>query len=139
MSQLLILLIFGIPPVANITTSQPPTPVVLPAFKFVLSGTVYDNGSAIQASDIGEGPSCLKCTTNNTNCCGTRPNRAGEFFKPDGTRVGIEVAGESVYRNRGDQHVCLNRRGEESIDLGIYCCEIPDSSGVSQNLCITVN
>ena len=46
-----------------------------PPLRFELNGTVYANGSMIQASEIGNGEECLRCITDKTDCCG-RPNRA---------------------------------------------------------------
>ena len=108
-----------------------------PPLRFELNGTVYANGSMIQASEIGNSEECLRCITDKTDCCG-RPNRAGQYVYPDGSQVRTQGAGDPLYRGRGVQHICLHRRGTDSIPLGTYCCNIPDSNGVNQKIYITI-
>ena len=109
-----------------------------PPLRFELNGTVYANGSVIQASDIGSSEKCLRCITDKTDCCG-RPNRAGQYFYSDDSQVRTQGAGDPLYRGRGVQHICLHRRGTGSIPLGTYRCNIPDSNDEDQNLFITIN
>ena len=61
----------------------------------------------VMITDIGEGDNALLCITDNTECC--RPPDDGEFFYPDGTAVGFSIS-NSLYRNRGEQFISLNRR-----------------------------
>ena len=89
--------------------------------------------------NIGEGDGALLCTTDKTSCCGTVPNRFGQWFYPDGTVVPPAIAGQPYYRNRGDMLICLNRRLSGSLSVmytGIYCCQIPDQDDVRQTLCV---
>lgn len=114
-----------------------PTCVQQP-LRFELNGVAYPDGSRIRASDIGAGENCLRCITDKTDCCGTLGSRAGEFYKPDGSRVPTNSAGDILYRNRGSQYICLNKRQPGTVDEGEYRCEIPDASGTLRSLHITI-
>ena len=86
-------------------------------------------------ADIGEGDDALLCVTDNTECC--RTGGDGEFFYPDGTAVGFSSI-NSIYRNRGEQLIRLNRRNGATSPLGRYRCAIPDASGVTRSVLITI-
>lgn len=88
---------------------------------------------------VGEGEDgALICKTDKMDCCGTNPNRFGQFYYPHGDQVPIKSVGHSVYRNRGDQVIRLNRRDGATPPTGKYRCEIPDASGEIQNIYITL-
>ena len=106
---------------------------------FVLGGQTFTNNSIVSIANIGEGMDALLCRTNLINCCGTLPNRFGEFYYPNGVMVPVNNARQGFYRNRGDQEIRLNRRDGVSSPTGRFHCEIPDASGVMQNLFITLN
>ena len=106
---------------------------------FELGGERYDNNSAVNILAIGEGSSALLCKTNKQDCCGTVPDRFGEFYYPDGTRVSIFLSGDGFYRNRGNQMIRLNRKDGVSSPTGRYSCEIPDASGVIHKIFININ
>ena len=89
--------------------------------------------------DIGENDTALLCMTNLTACCRapyTRENGTGlgDWFFSNGTRVNSYSF--NIYTTRGQMMVGLNRRrgGEE----GIYRCEIPDSTNITQTIYIGV-
>ncbi len=86
-------------------------------------------------TDIGEGDDALLCMTDNTECCDS-PDE-GEFFYPDDTAVGFFVS-NSLYRNRGEQVVRLNRRNGATSPLGRYRCAIPDASGVTRSVYVNI-
>ena len=106
---------------------------------FELKGKRYENNSAINILAIGEGDNSLLCKTNKQDCCGTVPNRFGQFFYPNGVKVPIRSAGEGFYRNRGNQLIRLNRRSGTSSPTGKYFCEIPDASGMDQEIFINID
>ena len=58
-------------------------------------------------ADIGEGENALLCKTDRESCCGTPPNRAGQFY-PDGSLVPISGVGQGFYRDRHTQQIRLN-------------------------------
>ncbi len=105
---------------------------------FELNGEVYKNNSFVRISDIGEDDEALLCKTDKVECCGTIPNRFGEFYFPDGVRVPIKRDGQQFYRNRGEQQIRLNRRRGIMSPTGVYRCEIPDSNNVLQKVFVTV-
>ena len=105
---------------------------------FELKGKVYANNSFVNIVDIGEDDEALLCKTDKAECCGTRPNRFGEFYYPHGAKVPIQKAGQGFYRNRDEQQIRLNRRRGVMTPTGVYCCEIPDSSGVMQKVFINI-
>ena len=106
---------------------------------FILDGQFYGNNSIVSLESIGEGEeNALLCRTDRVDCCGTVPNRFGQFYYPNGVQVPVNNAGQGFYRNRGDQVVQLNRREGISSPTGRYRCEIPDVSGDIQSLYITL-
>ena len=107
---------------------------------FSLKNTTYQNNSCIALEDIGQGDDALLCVTNLTACC-TRPHigngsASGNWFFPNETKVFSSSVQTDFYRSRGNMTVLLNRRrgGED----GIYRCEIPDSTDVTQTIYIGV-
>ena len=104
---------------------------------FQLNGQFYASGSSLSLSSIGEGESALLCMTDGT-CC-TPPNRAGEFYYPDNTLVRTRGTGDDLYRDRGEQMIRLHRRNSATSPIGTYKCEIPDSSGDTQEIFVTLN
>ena len=105
---------------------------------FILMGQPLANNSIIALADIGEIGDALICKTDLVNCCGTSPNRFGQFYYPNGTAVPINNQNEGFYRNRGDQEIRLHRRSGITSPTGRFRCEIPDSDMVTQNLFITL-
>lgn len=99
---------------------------------FVHNGQIYQNNSKIALCVIGEGESALICKTDFQDCCGTPPNRFGEFFYPNGVRVSIKNHGHSFYRNRGNQEIRLHKRAGVVAPVGSFHCEIPDAEGQIQ-------
>lgn len=77
------------------------------------------------------------CVTDNVNCCGL-PNRAGEWYYPNGTIVSRSTEGLDFFRTRGSQSVILNRRNDAQSPIGQYCCKVPDASQTTQIICINI-
>ena len=103
---------------------------------FSLNGTTYQNNSVITLEDIGEGDDALLCITDQRNCCRNADTGVvfGNWFFPNGARVPSETV--NIYRTRGQGVVRLHRRrgGAE----GLYRCEIPDTSNITQSIYIGV-
>ena len=95
---------------------------------FVLGGQPLANNSVIALTDVGELGNALLCRTNLTSCCGTVPNRFGQFYYPSGVAVPINRERQGFYRNRGNQEIRLHRRSGINSPTGKYRCEIPDSN-----------
>lgn len=92
-----------------------------------------ENGSQVSLQMIGEGDNALVAKTPYTNCC-VPPFRMGEWYFPNGTRIGPPRDGQSFFRNRGNMVVRLNRRVTDVDDsivypTGWYRCELPDGCG----------
>ena len=104
---------------------------------FRLGDQTYQNGANCPMSDIGEASNALLCMTDNTNCCNA-PHLIGEFYSPDGSRVGVRASGDSLYRNRRQGYIRLNRRNGATSPLGRYRCDIPNSNGVMQSIYINI-
>ena len=109
---------------------------------FSLNGTTYQNNSCVTLEDIGEeNDTALLCMTNFTACCRApytdeNGSAIGNWFFPNGTVVPSSGTHEDFYRTRGRMMVALNRR-RGGVD-GIYSCEIPDSTNVTQTIYIGV-
>ena len=136
----------GIPPTtsrptpAETTTMGPtislPTELasIISSVYFELNGIAYPNNSVISLSEVGENEHALLCKTDLVPCCGTLPNRFGEFYYPNGDTVSVKGLGHGFYRDRGAQMVCLNRREGVTSPTGKFRCAIPDASGTMRYL-----
>ena len=100
-----------------------------------LNGVQYPNNSVINIEAIGRNREALICQTNKRPCCATPPNRAGEWYYPNGTLVPIEVKGSAIYRDREDEgQVRLNRKNNVIHPIGVYRCEVPDAQNIKRSL-----
>ena len=114
--------------------------------RLTLRGVHYSQlNSTINITDIGRydiidhEDAALVCQTNKRPCCATPPNRAGEWYYPNGTRVPIEGTGSAIYRNRGDEgQVRLNRRNNATYPTGTYTCVVPDANDTIQFVHVTL-
>ena len=101
-------------------------------------GVQYPNNSIVNIEDVGEGVDAVACQTDRIHCC--RDYRIGEWYYPNRSNVPIEGRGALFYRNRSDEGlVLLHRRNHNIItasSTGLFCCVLPDASGVIQTLCI---
>ena len=97
------------------------------------STTTYHNNSFIDRGVIGQDATALRCVTNRAGCC-TDPSE-GDWTDPEGGDVFEGVTGAStVYVTRETAEVRLNRI--TGGDIGMWRCDIPDSSGDLQMLYI---
>ena len=108
---------------------------------FSLRNTTYQNNSIVTLEDIGEGDTALLCETNFTACCrpshtGIKKLALGRWIFPNETIVASSGEQWDFHRTRGQMVAHLNRRrgGEE----GIFRCEIPDSTNLTQTIYIGV-
>ena len=120
-------------PTTDATIGLPTEPIITSVY-FELNGKVYPNNSIISLLEVGEDDSALLCKTDLTDCCGTPPNRLGEFYYPSGDIVPVRKVEQGFYRNRGVQEVRLNRREGVVSPAGKFRCEVPDASGTVQTL-----
>ena len=104
----------------------------------MLGGKVYQNNSAAPLTEVGEGDNALLCKTDKEECCGTVPNRFGEFYYPSGIQVPIARQQQGFYRNRGNQIIRLNRREGITSPTGPYRCEIPNADDMMVTIYITL-
>ena len=108
---------------------------------FSLNGATYQNNSVVNLEDIGESDDALLCITDQIACCskeftGVMGPAIGNWFFLNGTRAPSSGAQWDFHRTRRKMVVRLHRRrgGED----GVYCCEIPDASNVTQSVYIGV-
>ena len=107
--------------------------------RFSVNDRTYPNNSVISLWNIGENDKALFCITDYTQCCSVLPFRQGEFYYPNGERVGTLGTGDGMYRNRGNQEIRLNRKKGVTSPTGRFRCELPDDNGVLQNLFINIS
>ena len=112
------------------------------------NGTVFPNNSYINVDMIGsQDNNSLFCCTNNEYCCHGNytldKNPLGAWKYPNGSSVAyFNITLKMQYanlrsrfdRNRNWGTVRLMRIMEPT-ERGHFCCEIPDSSNVTQTLC----
>ena len=110
--------------------------------RFWLRGTTYQNNSLVTLEDIGEGGDALLCVTDQTACCQppyTDPLESGaigNWFFPNGTRISSSGSQWDFHRTRGLGVILMQRR-RGGVN-GIYSCEIPDATNVTQTVYIGV-
>ena len=107
--------------------------------QLIFRGVSYPNNSVLPLKEIGDisTGSAILCTTNLDSCC-RFPNR-GEWYYPNGSMVPINGAIEDFYRGRTtEQSIHLNRRNNAQSPTGSFCCELPDNSGVTHTLCVSL-
>ena len=100
-----------------------------------LNGDIIPNHGYVKMSDIGSTDNtALLCHTNRP-ASGGEVNSGGDWFAPDGDKVGgltsTDVPGFG--RNRGDMIVRL-RRNTGTPEEGIYHCEVEDADDVQQTV-----
>ena len=104
-----------------------------------MDGNLHASNTIVDVNDIGN-TNCeaLLCLTNATNCCGNNYGNQGEWYLPSG--VPADDSNDVHFsRNRGPSVLRLTQNGSTSLQLmGVFRCEIPDASGVSQNLYIGI-
>ena len=109
---------------------------------FSLNGTTYHNNSCVTLEDIGDdSDTALLCMTNLTACCrapytGENGRGLGNWFFPNGTEVPSSGKQWDFNRTRGYMVVSMYRR--RGGVAGIYRCQIPDSTNVTQTIYIGV-
>ena len=101
-----------------------------------LNGSPIANNSYVNVGDIGRDNDALLCCTNKPGCC-KNPNRAGEWYFPNGTKVGIKAPiRDEFYRDRETQVVRLNRRRGTFTEIlrGRFRCDVPDADNNTQSI-----
>lgn len=113
-----------------------------------LGDTIHANNSIIFAAAIASGRiyshtnnGPLQCVTDQPSCC-RFPNRRGEWFFPDGTRI-LPIAFYDFplfYQYRGyNGTVYLNHVDVNAIfPTGLFCCIVPNIMDINQTLCANI-
>ena len=104
-----------------------------------LNGDIIPNNGYVDIGDIGSNDNtALLCITNRPPPTGS-PNSGGDWFVPDGTRVGgpgtTDVPGFN--RNRGPMVVRL-RRTTATAAKGIYHCVVMDNTETEQTVYVGI-
>ena len=107
------------------------------------NGVFIEHDSSILITDIGtSSPHQLVCNTDRNPCC-TTPTRVGNWFFPDDRAVvsiGNNPPPTEFYRDRSDNgEINLYRLSSDVMSpTGMFCCRVPDASGVEQRVCVNV-
>ena len=99
-----------------------------------------DNGQPTNANRL----QTLMCVTDLVDCCESPHTVCGDWYYPDGRTVVFNTGGPGTFQsNRGANEVIGNQQFYGSVRLwrrftaderGLFHCELPDASGVNQNL-----
>ena len=105
--------------------------------RFESRGNVLGNNSFVFRGSIGEGQgTSLHCVTDNSGCC---TNGQGSWYDERGDEVHEESDGNSdLYVTRGNRVVFLIHRHRGGESVGLWRCDVPDSSGVQQSIYIYI-
>ena len=92
------------------------------------SGQTLADHSYVDLSLVGDddsGSDSVQCITDLSTCCsGNQGFHRGDWYFPDGTRLGF-VFYNDIYENRGHGRVDLRRSNNPTSPVGIYRCDIP--------------
>ena len=88
-------------------------------------GNIFTNHSYLNASLLGSSESnSVQCHTNVGTCCTSAQGRfRGDWFHPNGSRLGFSFNGGDIYQTREAQRVDLFRRNNANAN-GIFFCNI---------------
>jgi len=105
--------------------------------QLTLNGVTYPNNSIVNNTDIGTGSAALICTTTLLGCCFSGHTETQWYF-PNGSQVPNNPS-LPYQRNRGrNPGRVILIRNSESTTTGIFHCDIPDESGVTQSLYVGI-
>ena len=94
-------------------------------------GQTLANHSYVNLSLVGDdssGSDSVQCHTDLRTCCsGTQGQHRGDWYFPDGTRLGFGFNND-IYENRGHRRVDLSHRSNAISPVGIYRCDIPTNA-----------
>ena len=111
-----------------------------------LRGTDIANDSYVHVLSVSDMDNGLICHTDKTDCCGS-PNRQGDWYFPDRTRVGSHTDNmrrdNYFSRERGVSVVRLVRVEKLNDDVppperGRFYCEVPNANGVNQTIYVNI-
>ena len=87
------------------------------------SGETLANHSYVNFGLVGESTSnSVQCRTDLATCCSSSEGvHRGDWFFPDGTRLGFT---DTISEGRVAQRVDLRRSDDTTVPTGIYCCSI---------------
>ena len=88
----------------------------------------------------GDSNNALQCITDKNPCCFSQNPQHGEWYLPSGMLVQGTMSDTAFFRSRGDNgEVYLNRPNNASLtQTGRFCCEVPDTTGNNQTLCVII-
>ena len=115
--------------------------IIMPFYigvQLTFKGTIYRNNSLFFLNELGN--NVLQCISDKAGCC-VPPNRFGEWFYPNGSKIPPEYYGTVFYRNRGhDGDVNLNYHTthQDIPPTGNYCCRVPNAADVYQTVCANI-
>jgi hypothetical protein len=89
------------------------------------------------------------CVTDLEDCCAAPRTARGDWYFPDGTRVGLDTGGGAAFQaNRGPNEEINGQRVYGSVRLyrrysyppgrGRFRCELPNAAGVYQTLYVII-
>ena len=92
-------------------------------------GQPLDNHSYVDLSEVGDDyytdSDSVQCHTDLSTCCsGAEGPHRGDWFFPNGSRLGFPFFND-IYEWRRAQRVYLSRRNNANSPVGIYRCDIP--------------
>ena len=88
--------------------------------------------------EIAESSGVLMCYTDKIDCCRRGVNKSGEWYYPNGLQVGPVGDGGGFYRSRSRSVIQLHRKIATVMPIGVFHCEVPDSSGANRSIYVGV-
>ena len=85
------------------------------------------NHAYVDLSLVGtSGSEGVQCITDLSTCCsGPQGRHRGDWYFPNGTRLGFSDSGGDIFEQRVAERVDIRRRNSANSPTGIYRCDIP--------------
>ena len=107
-----------------------------PFVRFGNTGPALSNHSYVNLTAVGnstDGSDSVQCHTDLETCCNIHyGDDRGDWYLPDGTRLGFVYHNYHTYEKREAQRVDL-RRKNNGVTNGIYQCAIETNATVNNN------
>ena len=95
-------------------------------------GQTLANHSYVDLSLVGgddSGSDTVQCHTDLAHCCsGAQGSHHGDWYFPNGDRLGFSDENDDIFEFCESQRVHLRRRNSATSPVGIYRCDIPTNA-----------
>ena len=128
--------------VHNLLVSRSSSKSVVPyhfaGLGLILNSMTLTNNSIVTNTDIGTGAAALVCTTTYTSCCTSGNRETANWYFPNGNPVPNNPALPYQRTRAFNPGRVILSRNSESTTTGIFHCDLPVASDVTQSLYVGI-